>query len=86
MTGKGTRTSRFGVKGREGHDSSPFYSRRLYDEHRVPKPSKADLEEHAIADGLLDKVLLGDARHILPDIPSNSIHLMVTSPPYNVGK
>lgn len=35
---------------------------------------------------LLDRILLGNARIILRDIPSNSIHFMVTSPPYNVGK
>ncbi|WP_233185567.1 hypothetical protein [Thermotoga sp. SG1] len=29
---KSTRTSSFGVKGRENHDASPFYSRALYSE------------------------------------------------------
>ena len=28
----------------------------------------------------------GDCREILPELPSNSVDLVVTSPPYNVGK
>ncbi|MEM0030687.1 MAG: DNA methyltransferase [Candidatus Nitrosocaldus sp.] len=52
----------------------------------MPKPSNDDLEEHTLPRELLDRILLGNARIILRDIPSNSIHFMVTSPPYNVGK
>jgi len=35
---------------------------------------------------LLNKIITGDAVTILKQIPSNSIHLIITSPPYNVGK
>ncbi|MEM2982851.1 MAG: site-specific DNA-methyltransferase [Candidatus Bathyarchaeia archaeon] len=82
----GTKTSSFGVKGREAHDSSIFYSRKLYGECKLPKPSHEDLIERSIPNELLDQVLLGDAREILKKFPSNCMHLMVTSPPYNVGK
>ncbi|MEM3637605.1 MAG: hypothetical protein QXX17_03270 [Conexivisphaerales archaeon] len=34
---KGTRTSRFGVSKREGHDSTYFYSRSLYNNLKVDK-------------------------------------------------
>jgi DNA modification methylase len=32
-----------------------------------------------------DRVIEGDARAVLADIPSGSVHLAVTSPPYNLG-
>ncbi|MBS7645381.1 MAG: site-specific DNA-methyltransferase [Candidatus Bathyarchaeia archaeon] len=82
----GTMTSSFGVKGREAHDSSPFYSRKLYGEWELPKPRPEDLVERAVPNELLDQVLLGDAREVLEKFPSSCMHLMVTSPPYNVGK
>jgi len=83
MKRKGTRTSRFGVSKREGHDSTPFYSSKLYrglkiDEH---KPEV----ENPIPPEVLDKILCQDARR-MSNIPDSSVHLMVTSPPYNVGK
>lgn len=31
-------------------------------------------------------MILGDARDVLRGLPDNCVHLMVTSPPYNVGK
>ena len=34
----------------------------------------------------LNKILCGDAVEVLKKIPSNSVHLAITSPPYNVGK
>jgi DNA modification methylase len=83
---RGTKTSSFGVKGREAHDSTLFYSRKLYGEWEIPKPSPEDLVERVAPKELLDEVLLGDARDILKKFPSNCMHLMVTSPPYNVGK
>lgn len=33
-----------------------------------------------------DKIITGDVLDIMPQIPSNTIHLAITSPPYNVGK
>jgi site-specific DNA-methyltransferase (adenine-specific) len=83
---KRTRTSSFGVTGRESHDSSPFYSRKLYKDVKLPEPSPKDLIENKVPSELLDKVILGDARDVLRKLPDNSVHLMVTSPPYNVGK
>ncbi len=83
---KGTRTSSFGVQGRIAHDSTPFYSRRLYRELPLPRPSPKDLVENPVPGEFLDRVVLGDAREVLRRLPDNSVHLMVTSPPYNVGK
>jgi site-specific DNA-methyltransferase (adenine-specific) len=83
---KGTRTSSFGSPGREGHDSTPFYSRRLYQDIVLPKPSQADLMENEVPKEFLDRIILGDARDVLKKLPDNCVHLMITSPPYNVGK
>ena len=33
----------------------------------------------------IDKIIEGDASNVLREIPDNSIHLIITSPPYNVG-
>ena len=83
---KKTRTSSFGSSGRESHDSSPFYSRRMYGDAASPRPSPADLVENRVPEEFLDRVILGDASETLAKLPDNCVHLMVTSPPYNVGK
>lgn len=78
-----TKTSAFGVSKRESHDSSRFYKRRLY---TSVEESKVDLAEiNDLPEELLDKVYHADSRN-LDFLPDNSIHLMITSPPYNVGK
>ncbi len=81
--GKGTRTSKFGVSKREGHNSTPFYTSKLYQNFKL------DEEKHEVENPLppevLDKILCQDARD-MTNVPDSSIHLMVTSPPYNVGK
>ncbi|MDH5815657.1 MAG: DNA methyltransferase [Candidatus Nezhaarchaeota archaeon] len=81
-----TRTSEFGSPGRESHDSTPFYSRSLYKGRSLPEPSAKDLVENPVPPEFLDKIVLGDAREVLKKLPDNCVHLMVTSPPYNVGK
>ncbi|MHA1712177.1 MAG: DNA-methyltransferase [Candidatus Freyarchaeota archaeon] len=83
---KRTRTSSFGVSGRISHDSTPFYSRKLYRNNRLPKAKPEDLIENKVPAEFLDKIMLGDARDVLKKLPSNCVHLMITSPPYNVGK
>ena len=34
----------------------------------------------------LNKIINGDVLKVMKKIPSNSVHLAITSPPYNVGK
>lgn len=34
----------------------------------------------------INKIICGDVLEVLKKIPSNSVHLAITSPPYNVGK
>lgn len=83
MVRKGTRTSRFGVSKRENHDSTPFYSSKMYQNFKIDE-SLPEIENPLPPD-VLDKVLLQDSRN-MNNIPDSSVHLMVTSPPYNVGK
>jgi len=77
-----TRTSSFGVSKRESHDSSTFYSRRLYEKRNE---ETRVYHEETIRDDVINKIHLWDSRD-LSMLPDQSIHLMVTSPPYNVGK
>ncbi len=79
----GTETSRFGVSKREGHDSSAFYSRNLYNAAPGTQPSAKDIND--FPDDYRNQVIQSDSRH-LAFLPDNCLHLMVTSPPYNVGK
>lgn len=76
---RGTATSSFGVGRREGHDSSKFYKR-----FTLPAIS-ADDEVARNSDEILDRVHAGDSRQ-MDAIANNSIALVVTSPPYFVGK
>lgn len=103
-TRRGTRTSAFGVSRREGHDSSPFYARQLYQsspdgiplpkgigpgrpasppasgQGEAPSPGETPLPPEAT-----NRIFCQDARQMI-QLPDRSVHLMVTSPPYNVGK
>ncbi|MDI9485892.1 MAG: site-specific DNA-methyltransferase [Bacillota bacterium] len=78
-----TKMRSFGSSFRESHDSSRFYNRRLYSAVAEVKFSESELNE--IPDELLNQVHQGDSRD-LSFLPDNSLHLMITSPPYNVGK
>lgn len=80
---KNTETSAFGVSKRESHDSSKFYSRKLYGE---PK-GHAALEhgENTVPQECIDRVLCKSSERV-EELPDSCIHLAVTSPPYNVGK
>ncbi len=80
---RGTKTSKFGVSGRINHDSSEFYSSRLYNDIATEK--KVEYVENEIPQDVLNKIFCKSSEN-MEEIPDNSIHLMVTSPPYNVGK
>ena len=77
-----TKTSSFGVSKREGHDSSKYYDSKMYREI----PSESDVgDPQEFPEFLKDSLVCGDSRD-MSMIPPNSVHLMVTSPPYNVTK
>jgi site-specific DNA-methyltransferase (adenine-specific) len=80
---KSTETSDFGVSRREGHDSSKFYSRRLYGGNN-DSASTAGAEK-SVPPECTDKILCKSSEK-MDELPDSCMHLAVTSPPYNVGK
>ncbi|OGU14406.1 MAG: SAM-dependent methyltransferase [Ignavibacteria bacterium GWB2_35_12] len=78
-----TTTCSFGTNGRINHDSSKFYNSKLYSE--LSKNNSNEVFENKFPKELLNTIVLGSSEN-LNLIPDNSIHLMITSPPYNVSK
>jgi site-specific DNA-methyltransferase (adenine-specific) len=79
----GTKTSSFGTPGRINHDSSEFYDSKLYADRKPPSCVK--FIENPIPAENLDKIYCKSSE-TMDEIPDYSVHLMVTSPPYNVKK
>jgi len=79
----GTQTSAFGSPGRINHDSTPFYTSRLYE--GLPKEKVVSYIENPIPSQYLNRIFCKTCER-MEELPDNSVHLMVTSPPYNVGK
>lgn len=77
-----TSTSGFGVSRRESHDSSGFYRRRLYDGSGAKKGIGP---ENDLPPGCADRVFCKSSED-MGELPDSCVHLVVTSPPYNVGK
>ncbi len=80
---KPTSSSGFGSPGRVSHDSSPFYGRRLYRD-AAPRARRAAAETPPPPEAL-DRVY-AHSSEAMSELPEGSVHLMVTSPPYNAGK
>lgn len=80
---KGTKTSSFGAPGRINHDSNQFYSSRLYE--GIDNGKKVKYIENPISEQNLDKLFCKSSEK-MDELPDNSVHLMITSPPYNVTK
>ena len=81
---KRSKTSKFGTTARISHDSSQYYSSKLYsglsgDNGTSPLPDNPFPKEYE------NTIILGTSEN-MKEIPDNSVHLMVTSPPYNVTK
>ena len=79
----GTETSSFGTPGRINHDSSRFYNSRLYE--GVEQDKKIEYVENRIPDQYLDQIFCKSSEDMV-ELPDSSVHLMITSPPYNVTK
>ena len=81
---RGTTTASFGTSARESHDSSAFYARFV--------PPVISEDETVVPPGerpAVDETRLGTAENLLADesfVADNSVALVVTSPPYFVGK
>ena len=79
----GTETSAFGTPGHVSHDSSRFYQSRMY--AQLDQGKKVRYFENLVPEGVLDRILCQSSES-MADLPDASIHLMVTSPPYNAQK
>ncbi len=79
----GTVTSSFGSPGRINHDSSQFYNSRLYESFN--NNEKVKHLENKIPQDLLNRHFCHTSER-MDELPDNSVHLMITSPPYNVTK
>ena len=82
---RGTKTRSFGAGVRESHDASAYYARQL-----MPVGVNADIDpkprpENPIPTGARNRFFLKSSEN-MDDLPDRCVHLMVTSPPYNVGK
>jgi site-specific DNA-methyltransferase (adenine-specific) len=78
-----TQTTSFGSIVRESHNSKKFYSSKLFEEFKLPK--KIDFIEQKVPENILNKFFCKSSVN-MDEIPDSSVHLMITSPPYNVGK
>ncbi len=74
----GTKTERFGVGKREGHDSSEFYRRGLW---KVNVDPDRNWNETDVRDQIFEK-----SSEDMKELADSCVALMITSPPYHVGK
>jgi site-specific DNA-methyltransferase (adenine-specific) len=81
---KGSKTSSFGTNSRISHDSSGYYGSRLNTELPANGDGKP-FPNQAFPVELQNRILLSSSED-MQEIPDRSLHLMVTSPPYNVTK
>jgi modification methylase len=79
----GTRTAAFGSPGRVSHDSRTFYGKRLY--AGLPQEGIVSYQENPLPVDAVNAIFCRSAEN-MAELPEASVHLMVTSPPYNVGK
>ena len=79
----GTQTSAFGSPGRVSHDSRAFYGKKLY--AGLPREEKTPYLENDLPESAVNAIFCSSAEN-MEELPDCCIHLMVTSPPYNVGK
>ena len=82
-----THTSPFGSPGRISHDATRFYASRLYE--GLNGPAGGELFEPQVENPIpaehLNR-LFCKSSEAMDELPECSVHLMVTSPPYNAQK
>lgn len=77
-----TSTASFGAGKRESHDSSAYYARRMTSETEPPEATGLVAD----APDAIRNQIFSHSSEDMSEIPDGTIALMVTSPPYNVGK
>jgi len=78
-----TATTAFGTSGKYSHDSSRFYASRLYEGQ--PQEQVLPYSENDVPSSVLDQIVPKSSESMV-ELPENSVHLMITSPPYNAKK
>ena len=78
-----TQTKSVGSVVRESHNSKKFYSSKLFKDFELPK--NIEYRQNPIPESELNRFYCKSSE-VMDEIPDESVHLMVTSPPYNVGK
>ena len=81
---KGSETSSFGTNSRINHDSSRYYSSRLYAELHEEEQHEI-LPDNPFPDEWVNKIIKSSSEN-MKELPDRCLQLMVTSPPYNVTK
>lgn len=76
-----TGTSSFGTSKREGHNASGFYKRLLGGRAPLAASDQINVSNPA----MLDRFYSHSSEY-MPELTSNSVGLIFTSPPYHVGK
>lgn len=80
---KGTASSAFGAAGRENHDASGFYNSSLY--ANLPAERASEYKQNELPPAARNHIFQHSSED-MRELPDASVHLMVTSPPYNAGK
>ncbi|MEJ2070948.1 MAG: site-specific DNA-methyltransferase [Syntrophobacterales bacterium] len=79
----GTQTSAFGSPGRVSHDSRACYGKKLH--VGLPQEEDSPYQENPLPEVAVNTIFCRSAES-MAELPDCCVHLMVTSPPYNVGK
>ena len=82
---KRTKTSTYGSSARVSHDASEFYSRKIYSNDQGLSQTSRESNQQTIPE-IAQNRCFSHSSETMCELPDNSVHLMVTSPPYNVGK
>jgi len=82
---KRTQHSSFGVSGRFSHDSEQFYSQEIFKETGYNKGVHEPITINKISNDYINHIFC-QSSNVMNQLPDSSVHLMITSPPYNVSK
>ena len=78
-------TRSFGAGTRISHDASAYYHSKLYAGMPATSETEAASSDNPLPAGLENRILTASSED-MSFLPDNSVHLMVTSPPYNASK
>lgn len=80
---KNTTTSSFGSSGRISHRADKFYKSALY--QNINAKISNNKIENKIDEKFINNIFNHTSENMI-ELPDNSVHLIITSPPYNVSK